>query len=210
MIVVDVETTGLNPKKHSIASIGAVDFQNPNKQFYEECKIWSGAEIMREALDVNGFTEEELRDPIKKPLKEVMREFLEWTNAVEDKTIGGENPSFDRDFLIDSAKRYGFEWPLGYRTDDLHTTCRNYFRRVGETMILKNGRTDLNLDKILNYVGLPSEPKPHNALVGAKMETEAFSRLINRSGIFPEYEIFEIPKFIMTNQRKYWMGNRSK
>ena len=38
MIVLDIETTGTDPRFHSIASIGAVDFDEPERgEFYEEC-----------------------------------------------------------------------------------------------------------------------------------------------------------------------------
>jgi len=39
MIVADIEATGLDPRKHSILSIGAVDFEHPERQFYGECRI---------------------------------------------------------------------------------------------------------------------------------------------------------------------------
>ena len=45
MIVIDIETTGLDPRKHSIVSIGAIDLSNPKRQFYVENQIWEGAEI---------------------------------------------------------------------------------------------------------------------------------------------------------------------
>ena len=48
MIIIDVETTGLDPKKYSIVSIGAVDFKKPMRTFYEECRIWDGAEVSEE------------------------------------------------------------------------------------------------------------------------------------------------------------------
>ena len=40
-----------------------VDFDNPNERFYEECRIWDGAHIEPAAFVVNGFTEEQIRDP---------------------------------------------------------------------------------------------------------------------------------------------------
>ena len=60
MIVVDVETTGLYPNKNSIVSIGAVDFLNPVNTFYQECRIWRGAKISDQALEVNGFTKKQI------------------------------------------------------------------------------------------------------------------------------------------------------
>lgn len=43
MIILDVETTGTDPSIHSLVSIGAVDFNNPDTRFMEECLVWSGA-----------------------------------------------------------------------------------------------------------------------------------------------------------------------
>jgi len=51
----------------------------------------------------------------------------------------------------------------------------------------------MNLDKILNYVGLPDEPRPHNGLCGAKLEAEAFSRLVNDKSLLEEYGKYSIP-----------------
>lgn len=197
MIVVDVETTGVDPQKHSIVSIGAVDFSNPQNCFYQECRIWDGAEIMPKALEVNGFSEEEITDPNKKTLQEVINEFLKWTENIEDRTFAGENPSFDRGFLKASAERYGIEWALGYRTIDLHSLCYTHFLKRKLMPPSKDRRTDLNLDKILNYVGMPGEPKPHNALTGAKMVAEALSRLIYGKSLFKEFENFPTPEYLL-------------
>jgi len=42
MVVVDVETSGLDPQKYAMLSIGAVDFENPERQFYAECRAFDG------------------------------------------------------------------------------------------------------------------------------------------------------------------------
>jgi DNA polymerase III epsilon subunit-like protein len=34
MIIVDVETSGLDINNHQILSIGAIDLENPERQFY--------------------------------------------------------------------------------------------------------------------------------------------------------------------------------
>ncbi len=196
MIIVDVETTGIDPKKNSIVSIGALDFLNPENQFYQECRIWDGAEIIKEALEINGFSEEEIKDPKKKTLEEAIKNFLEWTIKIEEKVLAGENPSFDRNFLKTSAQRFGIDWMPNYRTIDLHSLCYVHYLRRELKPPMKDGYTDLNADKIFKYTGLSKEPKPHNALIGAKMEAEALSRLIYGKNLLKEFEEYPIPNYL--------------
>ena len=65
MLVVDVEASGTEAAKHSIVSIGALDFSNPSIRFYGECRIWEGAHVMPEALMVNGFSEEQIKESVR-------------------------------------------------------------------------------------------------------------------------------------------------
>ncbi|MBI5803813.1 3'-5' exonuclease [Candidatus Pacearchaeota archaeon] len=197
MIVVDVETTGLSPWKNSIVSIGAVEFENPKNRFYAECNVWEGAEINQEALNVNGFEEYEIiNNPDKLSTKETIQKFIFWTEKIKDKTLAGQNPFFDRDFLSASAKRFEIEWTLGRRIVDLHSLCYAHHLKIGKGVPLVGDKTDLNNDKILEYVGLPSEPKPHKALTGALMECEAFSRLIYGKNLIEEFSKYEVPEFL--------------
>lgn len=194
MIVVDVETTGTNPEKHSIVSIGAIDFFKPENQFYKECRIWEGAEITEKALEINGFSIEDITNPNKPSLEYTIKEFLTWTENIPQKVIAGENPSFDSNFLRTSAERYGIKWNLGHRTVDLHSVSYGEYMILDVEMPIKDGKSDLSLDKTLNFVGLPAEPKPHNALTGAKLEAEAFSRIIYKRGwLFEEFMQYRLP-----------------
>ena len=196
MIVVDCETTGISPRKNSIVSIGGLDFYSPSNKFYEECRIWEGAEIEQEALNVNGFTKEQITDPNKKSLEQTIKEFLKWTNSCFDVVFAGENPRFDIDFLKESANRYNIEFKFAHRSIDLHSLCTAHYIKRGITPPLKDRRSDINTDKILNYVGLPAEPKPHHGLTGAKMEAEAFSRLIYGRSLLDEFSRYEIPIYL--------------
>jgi len=197
MIVVDTETTGLDPYKNSIVSIGALDLFNPENQFYQECKIWDGAEVTEEALKINGFSDAEIIDPNKKDLEEIIKDFLKWAEDIKDKTMAGENPSFYRDFLKSSVQKYGMEWTLSHRTIDLHSLCYTHYLKRGLKPPIKDNKTDLNSDKILNYIGLPDEPRPHNALTGAKVEAEAFSRLIFGKLLLREFKNYPIPDYLL-------------
>ncbi len=192
MIVADIEASGLDPHKHSILSIGAIELEHPERQFYGECRIWEGASIMPDAIAVNGFTEAECRDQEKQSLQELMTVFFHWTEQCEDKTLAGQNVSFDRDFLNDSFSRASMSWHFSYRTLDLHSMA--YMDAIKRNLPIahKNERSDLSLDAILKYVGLPEEPKPHHALNGAKYEAEAFFRILYGKNLLPEFARFPI------------------
>jgi DNA polymerase III epsilon subunit-like protein len=193
MIVVDVEASGVEYHKHSIVSLGALDFDNPSHWMYVECRIWEGAHIMEDALKVNGFTEAQITDVSKEREGELIAEFLEWITPVNDRTLAGQNVSFDRDFLKAAAEREHLNWPLAYRTIDTHTLAYMHMIQRGLTIPLNHNRSALDLDAILNYVGIPNEPEPHNAMTGALSHAEVISRLLYGKKLLPEFDRFDIP-----------------
>lgn len=196
MIVVDVETSGTNTHKHSIVAIGAVDFIHPHNQFYEECRIFDGAHVMKEALAVNGMSEEGIRDPLRQCDRDAVHHFISWASEIDDPLLGGHNPSFDRDFLRETAERYHIDWPFAFRTIDLHSICYAHLLRRGikpPPTHPSKGDESLNLDAVSRYVGIPGEQRPHNALQGARQAAECLSRLIREKPLFEEFEALPIP-----------------
>lgn len=193
MIVVDVEASGTEYDTHSIVSIGAIDFSDPTRQFYDECRIWEGAHIMDGALEVNGFTEAEIIDPAKKTEAEIVRAFLAWAHEADERTLAGQNVSFDRDFLRAGAARAGIDWDLAYRTIDTHSLCYMHMVQRGRAVPVTKHRSALDLDAVLRYCGIPDEPTPHNALTGALSHAEVISRLLYSKKLLPEFAAFEIP-----------------
>jgi len=195
MLVVDIEASGTEYSKHSIVSIGALDFSNPTNRFYEECRIWEGAHIMDGALEVNGFTEEQITDQNKMTEEAIVTKFLDWSENLDDRTLVGQNPSFDRDFLKAGAERAGLNWTLAYRTIDTHSLCWMHIIKSGEAppVNIEHKRSALNLNAILNYCGIPTEPDPHNALTGALSHAEVTSRLLYDKKLLSEFEQYEIP-----------------
>lgn len=200
MIVVDIEASGVDYLKHSIVSIGALDPEDPTNRFYEECRIWDGAHISKEALAVNGYTEDEVKDMHKKREGEIVRMFLEWSQHMADRTLAGQNVSFDRDFLKAAADREDLAWDVAHRTIDTHTLCFMHIVKRGLIPPIDEGhrRSALNLDRILNYCGIPKEPHPHNALTGALCHAEVIARLLHDTKLLPEFSQYEIP----------WMNSR--
>jgi DNA polymerase III epsilon subunit-like protein len=195
MIAVDIEASGLDPRKNSILSIGAIDFDDPANQFYDECRVWDGAHVNDEALEVNGFSREEALNPEKKSEADLIRGFLAWAMDRRDWTIIGQNPSFDRDFILAACERTHLEFPFAHRTIDTHSLC--YMHMIMHGVVppydADKHRTALNLDAVLNYTGIPEEPKPHNALTGAMCHAEVASRLLYDRNLLPEFEIYPIP-----------------
>lgn len=201
MIVVDVETTGLNAYKNSIVSIGAVEFENPKNQFYDECYVEDDIEIDPGALQVNGFSLEQVKDRTKKSLLVLVQEFLDWVEPIKDKTLAGHNTYFDASFLRAATTKLkknpdDHKWPFGRRYIDMHSVAYAIAKQTGAKMPLKYGVSNFWSGGVYEFVGLPLEPDPHNGLTGAKMEAEAMSRLIYGKGIYEEYAGFKLPKFL--------------
>lgn len=193
MIAIDVEASGTEYEKHSIVSVGAVDFADPTRQFYDECRIWDGAHIMEEALAVNGFTEDEITDPQKKSEAELVRTLLAWIYETDDRTLAGQNVSFDRDFIKAAARRAEVDFDLAYRTIDTHTLCYMHMVKRSLNIPCAKHHSALDLDAILRYCGIPEEPLPHNALTGAASHAEVVSRLLYDKKLLPEFERYGMP-----------------
>lgn len=182
MIILDIETTGLDPVENGMVSLGAVDLKTGD-EFYGECCVEEFIEISDKAMEVNGFTLDQIYDPSKPADFELYVKFLKWCEG-RDKLIGGQQvASFDLAFLknihgyvewyasksdlASYALCKGIEkWPFGHRSVDLHSVA---YARFGKS---------LSLDGILTELGLSPEPKPHNALTGARLEAQAFKLLL--------------------------------
>jgi len=195
MIAIDVEGSGTEYHTHSILSIGALDLKNPSNQFYDECRTWDGAHIMDEALLITGFTKEEATDPHKKSEAEIARAFSLWASDIDDRTLAGQNVSYDRDMIKAALERAGEMFPFAYRTIDTHTLAYMHMIRHGLTPPFdeEKHRSALNLDAVLNYCGIPEEPTPHNALTGAQSHAEVISRLLYNKKLLPQFSKFSIP-----------------
>ena len=196
MIVVDVETTGIIPGKHGIVSIGAIEFKKPTNQFYGECRIDQDTEIDPMALQINGFTEEQIKDLAKPSLAELILTFDTWLVNHKDRTIAGHNTGFDLNMLWAAYRKHGIKSRFGYRHVDLHSLVYTHLLKRGLPIPKFKDRSAINFDFISQYTGLPAEPKPHNGLTGAKMEAEALSRMIHGKNLLPEFKKYSIPDYL--------------
>lgn len=169
MITLDIESTGLDENRHCMVSLGAVD-NDTGDEFYQECRIYPESEVDDFALGVNGFTRDQINDPTKPWPHEVLAAFIEWSVGREPLLGGQQVGSFDIKFLKVLMPRVAAKWPWGHRSVDLHSCFYEQFKK------------SLSLDGILVELGLKAEVKPHNALTGARLERDAFKRLLGVPG----------------------------
>ncbi len=187
MIVLDMEMTGVDHQKCSIVSIGAVEFEHPENQFYGECRPWDGAEITDEALKINGFTRTQLAQQPKSH-DQLVKEFLAWTKPIKNRTIAGQSLWMDIAFLKVALTRLNTIWPFGHRYVDSHALAYEHFARAGKLILKKEGTSDINLDKILEFLGIEVRGSTHNALEDAQLTAEILSRLIYGKNLLPQYK----------------------
>jgi len=195
MIIVDVETTGIDSRKHSILSIGAIDFADPSRRFSIECSAFPGAESEDEALRITGHTKESIFDESLPSEEDAIKQFAEWAKASSDHTISGQNCYFDLEFLQAAAHRAHIDISLPKRIVDLHSVVWTHMMGRGMTPPIDptHKRSNINSDFITEYVGIPNEDGPHVGINGALWEAEAFSRLFYGKPLLSEYSTYKIP-----------------
>lgn len=195
MIVLDIESSGLDSGKCGIWQIGALELENPGNTFLQEAKIDEEDEVNKEALVVTGKTEEELREKSKQPQKQLIENFLDWCKTCRVKMIAGQNVGWDVAFIQNKCIRYGihdkFRDVIGQRVIDLHTLAQIRYRKNNGRFKLKGkGSSDMNLSNVMEFCGMEDkriivisgeivkEGEPHNALTDAKLTAECLRSLL--------------------------------
>ena len=208
MIIVDIETSGLDFNKCGIWQIGALDLDNPNNTFLEEARIDDEDSFQDGAGKVSGKTEEEMRDSNKQSQKQLLEHFFSWFESVKNKNFICENPQFDWGFINIKAVKYGLKPPYHHRCFDLHSIASLKYFQINNQFLIKDNHSDMSLPNTLKFCGIEDprrkvegnevlkEGKAHNALEDCKLEAEAFSRLIYGKGLFPEYAEFSVPDYL--------------
>lgn len=184
ILVVDLETTGLNARVHSIHQIGAVWLTGGVGEFSMDCRIWPGAAIDPEALSISGRTLEQITDPSLPLEGDAVKALLDWADVECGPggkllmLLAGLNPSFDRAFLHEAQLRPSSPKVMArrfpHRVLDLHSLAISYAIGRGEPVPSRGYSTD----EIYSVLDMQPEPRPHVAIVGARMEAEALRVLL--------------------------------
>ena len=192
ILAIDVETTGLNPKFHEITQFAGILLypngeeisrysryrvpEHPDRalSFRDDGKVFN-------CLEYAGITLTQLKKE-GIPADDFCHELVEWiTGEVDTSTfrwtdilVMGQNPQFDRSFLVETLERsVGEKWPFDYHllaTDSMYYQW--YYTKYGKapwSITQKNICKELEIDP----------GKEHNAVDDVETTVKIYRRLIN-------------------------------
>lgn len=184
--VIDCETSGLSPDRHALLSIGAITTSRDT--FYRECLFDETREIDPAAMAVNGISLGLYNKDDVFP-EQAITQLLDWleVRAVAEGLsadtrwiFGGKNPQFDYGFLCATCANFPdlllrLRARISRRAVDLHSLA--YAWALSHEIDF--GHPDFSTDMIYGQLGFQPEPKPHNALNGARLAMQQFDRILH-------------------------------
>lgn len=184
MIVFDVETSGLDEKTNGILGLGAITLPGGDT-FYHEPRLIDELEAHPKALEVNGFTEEEIRSKDRTEMPKTLKAFANWATGADDMILGGWNGTFDYRFLAAEFTRHDIRWPFKYRVVDIQTIAYTVMRIRDNWTPMHDGVSTVGLNYTLKWLGMEPEAEPHNALTGAQANVDVLMALTKMIQIVP-------------------------
>ncbi len=197
MIIVDIETTGLDVSTHGLLSIGAIDMRAPSRRFYQEARMHEDDAYDPESTKVNGFDLAAARDQSKQSRSSLLRNFADWFDSRQVKVVGGLHiQAFDVPFLNHKAEQSRVSLKLKKRTIDLHTLAYANMSKRKKIVPLTDGWSVMDTDVIFPYCGLPKQSPPHHALKDAMWEAEAMYRLMHGKKLLKQFDNYAVPSYL--------------
>jgi DNA polymerase III epsilon subunit-like protein len=151
LVMLDVETSGLDPDKHSILRISAMRADSG-----ESLDVWvrpePGSFGDKKALAVNGIDP----DRVKKegiPLRDALKSLQKFLSETGPHILSGCNVSFDVDFVEKGCKKYGMRPPFGGKRIDLQTAAYVAHECGWISLPDDNGKPDLSFNSISKACG---------------------------------------------------------
>jgi DNA polymerase-3 subunit epsilon len=167
VVVFDCETTGLNPKKDELISIGAVKIKG-NRILTDEAMhlyIEQKQQISHESITIHQIRHCDLEDAV--PIEEAIEKFLHF---IGNRTLAGYYLEFDVAMINKYIKpMYGITLPN--RQEEVSAIY--YDKKIAT---IPQGHIDLKFDTILKDLDLPTL-QAHDALNDAVMTAMIYLKL---------------------------------
>lgn len=166
VVIIDIETTGLDAQKHEIIEIGAVR-SDTGETFEVKIHPLRIKDADPEALAINGYRKEDWNEAFTLPnALLLLNQFVG-----DDKPhFMAYNVSFDWGFIQKAYSDCGMDHPFDYRKLDLLTLAWAHKPPFGK----------LNLGYVCNSLGIRAEPVVHRAINGAMCAHELMKKLTVR------------------------------
>jgi DNA polymerase III epsilon subunit-like protein len=136
VLVVDVETTGLDPTKHACIEIGAVlldEVLNPIDDYSSLIAPWEGAKIDKKSMAIHNITLKELKGA--RDFRSVVGEFHNrFCSGPSIPVLAGWNVWFDVAFLRILYDKTEIKWPFSHRFLDVQAIVLFFSRLEGPSL----------------------------------------------------------------------------
>jgi len=179
----DVETTGLDARRNDVIQIaGILDVNTiPGVEFNIFVQPFNYDNIEEEALRVNGRSIDELRHFLTPAqahaeLIDKLGGFINKYDRSDKAFIGGQNPSFDRDFLKEffnkNEDKFFGSW-FDYHIVDLCALSLVFHIKGIVDLTDGTGKISVKLSNVAHAFGL-EQKEPHNALDDIRLTRRIF------------------------------------
>lgn len=169
IILTDVETTGLDPRRHEIIDIGAIKIdQNLNvlERFATKVKPLYLGPASPDALKINGYSPETWINA-SHPWTAI-NEFQKFS---ADGILAAWNITFEFSFLTEMFQEYQVRNDMDYHRIDLPS--------IAWALIIPR-LEKFSLNAVGAHFNIPPEAEPHTGIGGAEYELEVFRHLKGR------------------------------
>jgi DNA polymerase III epsilon subunit-like protein len=177
-VVIDTETSGLNPYVHAITEIAAID--SSGREFQIDVIPHSETEFNQKAMDITGKSALLLKS-LESNETEAAKAFADWLKeAPKGWLFVGANPCFDYTFLYQLSLRTSIKIPINKKKIDIQSIAFAEWARGRLRLREFDGVPILSLDELLSVTELSRKSFNHNALEDAKLTEALFKKMINR------------------------------
>ncbi len=191
IIIFDVETTGLNPKKEHLTEIGAVRMHGMQITDSFGTMVNPGKHIPSNITELTGITDEMVENAPSEA--EAMRQFIEFCG--DKPVLAAHNAQFDTSFMRAICERYGYVFE--FATLDTLVLCRRMLPQMARHKLDGVART-LKLGNFEHHRAVDDAQmlaKIYKELVGQLMQNAGATMLNDLNTMTGEVEVKKLRSY---------------